>query len=211
MELKFHPQIRLVNNFKKRNNMIRTVIMMFMILSSLYCKAQVILSIEEYNKCKSTTCGQTTDYVKDINGTLNKYVGTWKGTDDNKTYEIIVTKTTISHDMHIRIFKFDALLIRYKITDSNGKVLVTTKTLADNNSYVIKGLGFTKQGSYKLGFRGTDNNSKNEGYILLNVYNNKLDFFFYPELDMHVRDEPDYFPDKPYTFPREKSISLTKQ
>lgn len=182
-----------------------------MILSSLYCKAQVIMSIEEYNKCKSTTCGQTTDYVKDINGTFNKYVGAWKGTDDNKTYEIIVTKTTISHDMHIRIFKFDALLIRYKITDSKGTVLVDTRSFADDNPYVIYGLGFTKQGRYKLSFTGTDNNTKNEGNILLNVYNGKLSFFFYPELDMHVRDEPDYFPNKPYTFPREKSIYLTKQ
>ena len=189
----------------------RTVIILFMILSSLYCKAQVIMSIEEYNKCKSTTCGQTTDYVKDINGTFNKYVGTWKGTDDNKTYEIIVTKTTRTHDMHIRIFKFDALLIRYKITDSKGTVLVTTKTLADNNSYVIKGLGFTKEGSYKLGFTGTDNNLKNDGYILLDVYNGQLRFFFYPERLMAPDGLPNYFPEKPYTFPREKSIYLTKQ
>ena len=182
-----------------------------MILSSLYCKAQVIMSIEEYNKCKSTTCGQTTDYVKDINGTFNKYVGTWKGTDDNKTYEIVVTKTTRTHDMHIRIFKFDALLIRYKITDSKGTVLVTTKTLADNNSYVIKGLGFTKEGSYKLDFTGTDNNLINDGYVLIRIKNGKMSFLFYPEPKTVVGDEPNYFPDRPYTFPREKGISLTKQ
>ena len=182
-----------------------------MILSSLYCKAQVIMSIEEYDKCKSTTCGQTPDYIKDINGTFNKYLGTWKGTDDNKTYEIIVTKTTRSHDMHIRIFKFDALLIRYKITDSNGTVLVDTRPFADDNPYVIKGLGFTKTGSYQLGFRGTDNNLINDGYVLLDVYNGKMNYFFYPEPKTVIGDEPNYFPNKPYTFPREKSIYLTKQ
>ncbi len=181
-----------------------------MILSSLYCKAQVIMSIEDYDKCKSTTCGQTPDYIKDINGTFNKYVGTWKGTDDNKTYEIVVTKTTLSQNiMNIRIVKFDALLIRYKITDSKGKVLVNTKTLADNNSYVIKGLEFTKEGNYKLRFRGTDNNIANFGTVLIDINNGKFDFFFYPDRLVLFGDEKNYFPDKPYTFPKEKSISLT--
>ncbi|MDR7211648.1 DUF6705 family protein [Flavobacterium piscis] len=190
----------------------RTVIILFMILSSLYCKAQIIMSIEEYEKYKNTTEeGQFPDYVKDINGTFNKYVGTWKGTDDNNTYEFIVTKVTSSFDMHVRMFKYDALLVRYKITDSNGKVLVTTKTLADNNSYVIKGLGFTEEGSYKLSFRGTDNNLKNDGDILLDIYNGKMRFLFYPEPKVIFGDPPNYFPNKPLTFPREKAIYLTKQ
>jgi hypothetical protein len=183
-----------------------------MILSSLYCKAQVIMSIEDFEKYKNTTeKGQFPDYIKDINGTFNKYIGTWKGTDDNKTYEIVVTKTTLTHDFHISILKYDALLIRYKITDSKGKVLVNTKTLADNNSYVIKGLEFTKEGNYKLRFRGTDNNIANFGTVLIDINNGKFDFFFYPDRLVLFGDEKNYFPDKPYTFPKEKSISLTKQ
>lgn len=184
---------------------------MFLILSNLHCKAQVVMSIEEYEKCSSTTCGQTTDYVKDINGTFNKYLGTWKGTYDNKMYEIIVTKVTRTHDMHIRIFKFDALLIRYKITDSNGAVLVDTRSFADDNPYVIKGLVFTNQGSYKLSFTGTDNNLKNDGNILISINNGKMSFLFYPEPIVITGNEKNYFPNKPYTFPREKAISLTKQ
>ena len=190
----------------------RTVIILFMILSSLYSKAQVIMSIEEYNKCKSTTCGQTPDYVKDINGTLNKYVGTWKGTDDNKTYEIIVTKFTRNRNiMNLRIVKSDELLIRYKITDSKGTVLVDTRSFADDNPYVIKGLGFTEEGSYQLSFTGIDNNLKNDGDILLRVYNGQLRFLFNPEPKVIFGNPPNYFPNKPYTFPREKSILLTKQ
>ena len=183
-----------------------------MILNSLYCKAQVIMSIEEYEKYKNTTEeGQFPDYVKDINGTFNKYLGTWKGTDDNKTYEFIVTKVTSSFDMHVRIFKYDALLVRYKITDSNGKVLVDIRSYADNNPYVIKGLVFTEEGSYKLSFRGTDNNLKNDGDILLDIYNGKMRFLFYPEPKVIFGDPPNYFPNKPLTFPREKAIYLTKQ
>nr|WP_315240060.1 DUF6705 family protein [uncultured Flavobacterium sp.] len=190
----------------------RTVIILFMILSSLYCKAQVIMSIEEYDKCKSTTCGQTPDYIKDINGTFNKYVGTWKGTDDNKTYEVIVTKTTRSRNiMNVRIVKYDALLVRYKITDSNGVVLVDTRSFADDNPYVIKGLVFTEAGSYKLSFRGTDNNLINDGDILIRIYDGKMSFFFSPEPKVILGNPPNYFPNKPYTFPREKSILLTKQ
>ena len=183
-----------------------------MILSSLYCKAQVIMSIEEYDKCKSTTCGQTTDYIKDINGTFNKYLGRWKGTDDNKTYEVIVTKTTRSRNIaNIRIVKFDALLIRYKITDSKGKVLVDTRSLQDDNQYVIYGLGFTKEGTYKLGFIGTDNNIANVGTVLIGINNGKLGIFFYPNRLMSPDGLRNYFPDRPYTFPIEKSIYLTKQ
>ena len=170
------------------------------------------MSIEEYDKCKSTTCGQTPDYIKDINGTFNKYVGTWKGTYDNKTYEIIVTKITRSRNIiNIRIVKFDALLIRYKITDSNGTVLVDTRSLPDDNPHVIYGLVFTKEGTYKLGFIGTDNNLKNVGTVLIGINNGKLGIFFYPNRLMAPSGQPNYFPDKPYTFPLEKSIYLTKQ
>ncbi len=185
---------------------------MFMLLSSLYCKAQLIMSIEDFEKYKNTTeKGQFPDYVQDINGTFNKYVGTWKGTDENKTYEIVVTKTTRTYDFHIRLFKFDALLVRYKITDSNGTVLIDTKSFADDNPYVIKGIVFTEEGDYKLSFRGIDNNIQNEGNILLRVYNGQLDFFFYPEPKVIFDNPPNYFSNKPYTFPREKSILLTKQ
>ena len=183
-----------------------------MILSSLYCKAQVIMSIEDFEKYQNTTeKGQFPDYVKDINGTFNKYVGTWKGTDENKTYEIVVTKTTRTHDFHIRLFKFDALLIRYKITDSNGAVLVDIRSFTDDNPYVIKGLEFTKQGSYKLSFRGTDNNLINDGNILTRIYDGKMSFFFSPEPKVIMGTPPNYFPNKPYTFPKEKVILLTKQ
>nr|WP_315240064.1 DUF6705 family protein [uncultured Flavobacterium sp.] len=189
----------------------KQIIILFFLVSSLHGKAQVILSIEEYNKCKSTTCGQTTDYVKDINGTFNKYLGIWKGSYENKTYEIFVTKTTRSQNiMNVRTVKFDGLLIRYKITDSNGSVLVDTRSFADDNPYVIYGLGFTKDGNYKLGFTGTDNNLKNLGNILIGINNGKLGFFFYPE-PLMAPSGPNYFPEKPYTFPREKSIYLNKQ
>ena len=183
-----------------------------MILSSLYCKAQVIMSIEEYEKYQNTTEEvQFPDYIKDINGTFNKYVGTWKGTDDNKTYEVIVTKTTRSRNiMNVRVVKYDALLVRYKITDSKGTVLVDTRSLPDDSPYVIKGLVFTEEGSYQLSFRGTDNNLKNDGDILLDVYNGKMNFFFYPEPKVISGNPPNYFPNKTYTFPKEKSIYLTK-
>ena len=183
-----------------------------MILSSLYCKAQVIMSIEEYAKYNnSPEEGQFPDYVKDINGTFNKYLGTWKVVDDNKTYEFIVTKVTSSFDMHVRMFKYDALLVRYKITDSNGTVLVDTRSFADDNPFVIYGLVFTEEGDYKLSFRGIDNNIQNQGNILLRVYNGQLRFLFYPEPKVIFGNPTNYFPNKPYTFPREKSIYLTKQ
>ena len=33
-------------------------------------------------------------YFKDINHVLDKYIGTWKGTQDNKNYEFKITKIT---------------------------------------------------------------------------------------------------------------------
>ena len=170
------------------------------------------MSIEEYAKYNnSPEEGQFPDYVKDINGTFNKYLGTWKVVDDNKTYEFIVTKVTSTFDMHVRMFKYDALLVRYKITDSNDTVLTDTRSFADDNPFVIYGLAFTEEGSYKLSFRGMDNNVKNKGTILLDVYNGKMNFLFYPDRLVLFGDEPNYFPNRPYTFPKEKVILLTKQ
>lgn len=74
-------------------------------------------------------------YVKDIDGDLNKFLGTWKGVYNNKNYEfVVVKKSKYFGDMYM-----DVLEMRYKISDILGNVLINTLDLPSLSPYVIKG------------------------------------------------------------------------
>ena len=81
-------------------------------------------------------------YYKDLNNELDPYIGTWKGTFDNKTFTIIFTK----YKDYNSTFNFyeDRLAGKYKMQDANGLELYSTYNLLDNKSKVTS-LGFVEQ------------------------------------------------------------------
>ena len=117
----------------------------FIILGTISCKAQII-AVENYNNYNNDLPDGA--YIKDVNNVLGKFTGTWKGTYNNKNYEFRIIKYT--EDNTKLKYKEDLLLIRYKITDSNGTVLEDTTTLANESPYVIKGSYLNKSYRVKL-------------------------------------------------------------
>ncbi len=98
------------------------------------CKAQQqILPLET----KGWSSGNV--YYKDLNNDLEPYVGTWKGTFDNKTFTISFLKNKSYNSMG-NYFK-DRLLGRYNMKDSNGNQLYSTYNLPDDD-VKITSLGF---------------------------------------------------------------------
>ena len=71
-----------------KNTIITIIVLIFTTIS---CKAQIILveNFEEYNQELPDGA-----YVKDANNVLGKFVGTWKGTYDNKSYEFKTVRYT---------------------------------------------------------------------------------------------------------------------
>lgn len=148
------------------------------------------------------------DYAKDLNGLLNKYVGTWKGTFEGKTYEfnIIKKENVIIEFVNA---KWDKLIGRVKITDSNGSVLFNNFNKTDNDA----NLGYNFQKDLKLylmRFNGGKINCIDYGFIYINVRPDtptKMSISFYPDNDIVTEDCSNF----KTTMPTNKIIYLTKQ
>lgn len=67
-----------------------------LILTIFGCKAQII-PVEEYRNYLDNEI-EIPDgaYIKDVNNLLDKYVGTWIGVQNSKTYEFRISKLTES-------------------------------------------------------------------------------------------------------------------
>ncbi len=169
----------------KKNKMKRSILMIVIILVALSCKAQII-AVEDFEKYPADLPEGA--YVKDVNHLLEKYVGDWKGvySKNNYTYEFHIKKRVYSSD--IRDLKFDELIMRYHITDSNGNEVFSTLSLPDENAYVIKGwyLSHTKT-HYVLSYIGEESACGQSGdiFIYLGKTNkDKLYLNLSPDIDM---------------------------
>lgn len=123
------------------------ITLIIVLVGTLSCKAQqVIIPVEKAIEYRDADSGVPDGvYLKDINGLLNKYLGTWKGTVDNKNYTFVIIKYKNNLSRGV---SQDELMIRYLITTSNGTVIEDTRSLSDDSSYVIKGDYFNKTASY---------------------------------------------------------------
>jgi len=83
-------------------------------------------------------------YYKDLDNELDPYIGTWKGTFDNKTFIITFSKLKLHNT--IGNYDQDRLMGKYKMLDSNNAELYSTYNLADDKAKVIS-LGFVEQTS----------------------------------------------------------------
>ncbi|MCT4697565.1 DUF6705 family protein [Tenacibaculum haliotis] len=153
---------------------------LFVIIS---CKAQII-AVEDFENYNQELPDGA--YIKDVNNVLDKYIGTWKGTYNNKNYEFIVQKVT-KNNIDLK-YKHDKLLMRYKITDSNGTELANTLNLPNENYYVINGSYLASSGGYKLSYIGLNSECGQNGTIYISTYganNTKLQLFLMVRGEIH--------------------------
>ena len=99
-----------------------SIVIIFLLLS---CKAQTIAIEDFQDYVKQNKHGLLNGgYIKDVNNVLDKFVGTWKGTQNSKNYEFVIVKVTKNDG----VLKEDKLLMRYKITDSNGVIIAKCRS-----------------------------------------------------------------------------------
>lgn len=146
---------------------------------SLSCKAQkmrpslLTIPIENYIDYQDNNIPISENtYFKDVNNLLNKYVGTWVGIYENKTYELHVNKYIYESDIRPPL-RFDELLIRYKITDANGNIIENTLNLPDDSPYVISGKYLSaNEAYYVLGYVGQEGECGQMGDVFIEVPTN---------------------------------------
>ncbi len=164
----------------------RITVILIAFLNILSCKSPLI-TIEDFEDYPHDLPDGA--YIKDVNNILDKYVGTWNGTYHNKNYEFVVVKYTADYTNNASLnFKEDLLLIRYKITDSLGKVLANTLKVPNGDKYIIRGSYLAKSGSYVLSYLGLNGKCGQNGTVYISVYdddNVKMKLFLEPYGEMY--------------------------
>ena len=147
----------------------KSAILGLIILTALSSKAQQIVPVEKTIEYMNSGNGipENVTYLKDVNNVLNKYVGVWKGTYDNKKYEFRITKAT---EKLGRVTE-DKLLMRYIITDANGTVIENTMALLNDNYLVIHGY-YIEDNVYYLNYVGKNGRCGQEGTIHIDIVEN---------------------------------------
>ncbi len=168
-----------------KNKIILTVILALTIIS---CKAQHIIPVKDGYKYVATEKGFMGDYdyvyIKDVNNTLSKFIGTWKGTYQSENFEFRITKTTTDDGE----LKEDLLLMRYKITDSKGVIIEDTLILPNDDTYVMQSGYVSKTGAYVFNYIGRNLACGQNGSVFSGVYgvnNDKMNLFLQVKGEMY--------------------------
>lgn len=130
----------------------------FILFFALACKAQQptapsIVPVEkkvEYIDADIDIPDDT--YLKDVNHLFDKYIGTWKGTYNNRNYTFLITKET---DAYLNLLE-DRLLMHYIITDASGIIIANSTTNSPDSDPSIFGRYFIKNAvnNYVLSYIG---------------------------------------------------------
>ena len=171
------------------------------------CKAQTVIPVEKFHNYPENI--KKGDYIKDVNGVLNKFTGVWEGIYNNRNFLFNIKKKTLQHYG----FTEDLLLMRYRITDSAGKETINTLALPDSSLYVIGGIKMDEDGDYRLFYQGYESECGQKGEVIIHVrkINNQEQMSFYLEPMRDLIDPADCPNETTQLLPTEEAIILTKQ
>jgi hypothetical protein len=149
-----------------------------------------------------------------VNGLLNPFVGTWKGTSGNKTYEFKISKIT-KNDGEI---KSDILIVRHRIMDMEGTLLEDTYAMSSKDVHLKGSFMIENQGGYEFLYTGILTQCGQSGTVTLsgNVNQGSLIFYFTRDVDTYDFDfmvsELGCPPNGvSYPWPIETAFTVTKQ
>ncbi len=173
-------------------------------ISIIFCKAQTY-------PLRTFTEVPENAYLKDTNNELQYYVGTWKGTWNNKTIYITFKKITNQYNPNLKYYK-DFLIGKFKVMDSNGQILFDNTSISDNDAKITGGKFRKVDDKYSLGYIDPDICNM-MGSILINFTSptkTQMLFAFSDWTDIITPDCP-YYNANPFPEPLPKNIILTKE
>ncbi|UOX35117.1 hypothetical protein LXD69_06285 [Flavobacterium sediminilitoris] len=130
---------------------------------------QVSCQVTQIKPLNYTDIESNGDYLKDLDGILPFWVGTWKGTVNNREYTFQFTKftqhlTTFSSG---RYFYLDELKAKFKVVDlSTNQVLYDDLNVTEFSDYKIRYLSNLYE-EYTFHFRDTESNCNNQARFTL--------------------------------------------
>lgn len=184
-----------------------------MSLLAISCKSQIV-SLETAAQCNGNSVCPDYTYAKDVNNSLNKFVGTWKGSFNGTIYEIKFNKSLYEDFMG---FKRDQITGRLRITYISQNGIQTTIfdnfNEADDSKTNFSGLNFQPDlQSYRVYFSGVSpKGCINYGDVYITVkpnLPNQMKIMYWSDKDIVSGDCPISFSQ---TFPEKQLITLIKQ
>ncbi|WP_454059746.1 DUF6705 family protein [Elizabethkingia ursingii] len=143
------------------------VITLILTLFSISCQSQTRGLKEAAISTNNSLGSQTIEnvaYLKDIDNSLNKFEGTWKGESDGKIYEFRFIKKSKYGENPAR----DIIIGRLIVKDSSGNIIYSTINKPDDETGLL-GLNFQKnQKTYLIYYTGKNNICGDQG--TLNIY-----------------------------------------
>ena len=116
----------------------KNIIIILCLILSTSMSAQ-ILPVEQLNEVTGKVSEQIEGitHIKDVNGVLDKFEGTWKATFTGGEIEIVIKKYTRDHSEYVQYYHpepllWDQLIGKYKLT-KNGEVVENTLDLPDDS------------------------------------------------------------------------------
>ena len=150
-----------------KNDTMRNIAIIILGFVTLLIKGQVVPLEADHIKPSHYT------YKKDVNGLLDKYLGTWKGSFQGNTYEFKFVKRVQNFQYHDGNYKKkDELLGRLRARDARGAVIFNTFDESDDEETRFIGLHFYKKDIswYRMYFVGSSpEGCMNRGTVYIKV------------------------------------------
>lgn len=180
------------------NYKIKSLLLTLVVVSTLETFAQVqnvapgitVLPLREFLVIKDQKLDYDENvYVKDVEGDLDKFIGTWKGTTNDKTFEITVAKFV----KLITGTYFDALQMKYKVVDSTGNTIINTYNLSNDN-YLVLTVGHLTLDRvfYSFFYQGENSGcGAEEGDLIFKEQTNpnQMKLYYFPDTHLVIEED----------------------
>ena len=173
-----------------------------------------ILPIEQMNEVTGKVSDQIDGitHVKDVNGVLDKFEGTWKATFAGGEIEIVIKKYTRDHSIYVQRYHpepllWDELIGKYKFT-KNGVVIENTIDLPDDSLEFLTKHRFYSETTYTFSYLGVNHACGDNGILFLWYQNSTTIHLGYLLIG---ETSPDCTSQAERTLPIDTTLVLTKQ
>ena len=193
----------------------KILLIIYIIIVPINLTAQ-ILPVEQLNELTESVQDQVDSitHIKDVNGVLDKFVGTWKGSFDGKQLEVVIKKITRDHSQYVNYFHpepllWDQLIAKHKLTDQNGNVIYSTLDLPDGSPGIMYKRSYRNSYTYSFNYYGKDFKCGDNGVVIIKVNNDTQVHFLYS----HSGSQSPSCTTGPVdpVFPKVATVTLTKQ
>ncbi len=202
---------------------IKTLLISSVVFFSILLNAQAqqlhksgVIPLENYDEfIQSHENVPENTYFKDVNHLLGKYVGTWEGTYNNKTYIFVINKKLGIHGKARESLKYDKLFMRYKITDNAGHVMADILDTDQNGALEGFGMNRVDNSWYEILYTGEDDQKVHcgdSGMLYLKCISaNQIEIFVDPHnVFVEKGDCPNGYQAPPFPKYTDSHLILTK-